>query len=69
MIEAIEGLPDGVIGFRFSGHVTGDEYTSVLLPPLKERIDRKEKIRLFYAHIPARFGVINPDPQDPASSA
>jgi PII-like signaling protein len=27
---------------------------------------RKEKIRLFYAHSPARFGVINPDPQDPA---
>jgi hypothetical protein len=46
MIETIEGLPDGVIGFRFSGHVTGDEYTSVLLPPLKERIERKEKIRL-----------------------
>jgi PII-like signaling protein len=28
---------------------------------------RKEKIRLFYAHIPARFGVINPDLQDPSS--
>jgi PII-like signaling protein len=28
---------------------------------------RKEKIRLFYAHIPARFGVINPDPRDPSS--
>lgn len=26
---------------------------------------RKEKIRLFYAHIPARFGVINPDRNDP----
>jgi uncharacterized protein len=25
----------------------------------------KEKIRLFYARSPARFGVINPDPQDP----
>jgi uncharacterized protein len=25
----------------------------------------KEKIRLFYAHIPARFGVINPDATDP----
>jgi len=25
----------------------------------------KEKIRLFYAHIPARFGVINPDFTDP----
>jgi len=27
---------------------------------------RKQKIRLFYAHIPARFGVINPDLQDPS---
>jgi uncharacterized protein len=26
---------------------------------------REEKIRLFYAHIPAHFGVINPDQQDP----
>jgi uncharacterized protein len=25
---------------------------------------REQKIRLFYAHIPARFGVINPDLQD-----
>ena len=25
---------------------------------------KKEKIRLFYARIPARFGVINPDPAD-----
>jgi uncharacterized protein len=25
----------------------------------------KEKIRLFYAHIPARFAVINPDSADP----
>ena len=30
---------------------------------------RKEKIRLFYAHIPARFGVINPDLQDPSSGS
>jgi uncharacterized protein len=28
---------------------------------------RKEKIRLFYAQIPARFGVVNPDHQDPSS--
>jgi len=31
---------------------------------LLERV-RSEKIRVFYAHIPARFGVINPDVQDP----
>ena len=30
---------------------------------------QQEKIRLFYAHIPARFGVINPDSADPASVA
>ena len=29
---------------------------------------RKEQIRLFYARIPARFGVINPDPQDPVAT-
>jgi PII-like signaling protein len=29
----------------------------------------KEKIRLFYAHIPARFGVINPDSADPPTVA
>lgn len=29
------------------------------------RLIHQEKIRLFYAHIPARFGVVNPDAQDP----
>jgi uncharacterized protein len=29
----------------------------------------KEKIRLFYAQIPARFGVINPDAADPPTVA
>ena len=33
---------------------------------LLERV-RNEKIRLFYAQTPARFGVINPDPQDPGT--
>jgi len=35
---------------------------------LLERL-RQEKIRLFYANMPARFGVINPDHQDPPSAA
>jgi uncharacterized protein len=26
----------------------------------------REKLRVFYAHIPARFGVVNPDSDDPA---
>jgi SpoIIAA-like len=46
MIEPLSDLPDGVIGFRFSGHVSKDEYRSVLLPLLKEHIDSGNKIRL-----------------------
>jgi PII-like signaling protein len=30
---------------------------------------REERIRAFYAHIPARFGVINPDNEDPPAVA
>ncbi|MGA8706005.1 MAG: DUF190 domain-containing protein [Steroidobacteraceae bacterium] len=29
----------------------------------------QEKIRLFYAHIPATFGVVNPDARDPPTLA
>jgi PII-like signaling protein len=29
----------------------------------------KENVRLFYARIPAHFGVINPDRKDPAANA
>ena len=39
--------------------VTDDEAKQLLA------LLHKEKIRLFYAHIPARFGVINPDRKDP----
>jgi PII-like signaling protein len=41
--------------------VTDDEARRLL-----ERV-HKERIRLFYAHIPARFGVIDPDSADPPS--
>ena len=40
--------------------IVTDEEAQRLLAPI-----HKEKIRLFYAHIPAHFGVINPDSTDP----
>jgi PII-like signaling protein len=43
--------------------IVTDEESSKLLEMLQ-----REKIRLFYAHIPARFGVINPDAADPPST-
>lgn len=39
--------------------VTDDEARRLLA------LIHRERIRLFYAHIPARFGVINPDDADP----
>ena len=38
--------------------VTGDEANKLL------ELIRQEKLRIFYAFIPARFGVINPDRED-----
>jgi hypothetical protein len=46
MIELLDELPDDVLGFRFSGHVTRDEYTQTLLPVLKQRVDGDGKIRM-----------------------
>jgi uncharacterized protein len=43
--------------------IVTDEESGKLLELL-----HREKIRLFYAHIPARFGVINPDASDPPST-
>ena len=39
--------------------VTDDEAEQLL------RLLHDEKVRLFYAHIPAQFGIVNPDAQDP----
>jgi stage II sporulation SpoAA-like protein len=35
MIEPLQGMPDGTIGFRASGRVTRDEYREVLLPAMR----------------------------------
>jgi hypothetical protein len=35
MIERLEGMPDGTIGFRASGRVSRDEYRDILLPSMR----------------------------------
>jgi PII-like signaling protein len=44
--------------------IVSDEQAHQLL-----ELVRAEKIRLFYASVPALFGVLNPDSGDPASKA
>lgn len=49
----------GTLAVEIEFIVTDDEAQRLLA------LIHKEKIRLFYAHIPAHFGVINPDSADP----
>ena len=46
MIEPLPDLPDGVLRFRFTGHVTKEDYDQILAPALLERIGDGAKIRL-----------------------
>ena len=45
VIERLSDLPDDVIGFRMSGHVTRDEYTDVILPVFRERLRGDDGVR------------------------
>jgi hypothetical protein len=53
----------GTLAVEIEFIVTDDEAERLLA------LIQKENIRLFYAHIPARFGVINPDADDSAARA
>jgi hypothetical protein len=46
MIETIENLPAGVIGFRSSGQVTASDYTDVLKPAVEAVIARGDDVRI-----------------------
>ncbi len=48
MIRILEGLPDNVLGVEASGKVTDDDYETVLVPAVQERIDGGGKIRFLY---------------------
>jgi hypothetical protein len=48
VIEPLEGMPAGTIGFRASGRVTRDEYRERLLPAMREAAARNE-VRMVFA--------------------
>ena len=48
MIEIMQGLPDNVIGINASGNVSKDDYQNVLIPALKEAIEKHDKIKIYY---------------------
>jgi hypothetical protein len=42
MIEAIEGLPAGALGFEFGGEVTREEYRGTIEPALEAAVEAGE---------------------------
>jgi len=52
--------------FELAGTLTVEVEFIVTDEEAKRLLDliERERVRLFYAHIPARFGVINPDARD-----
>jgi hypothetical protein len=48
MIEVLPDMPDNVVAFRASGQVTGDDYETVLIPAVEEKLSQGGRIRLLY---------------------
>jgi hypothetical protein len=46
MIDTIQGLPDGTLGFRFSGRITAADYASVLTPALERGLEQHNRLKL-----------------------
>jgi hypothetical protein len=43
MVEPIDGMAPGTLGFRLSGRITRDEYFQIL-DPIKAQLERGEKV-------------------------
>lgn len=43
MVELLEGMPPGTLGFRLSGKISREEYFEVL-DPVREKLERGEKV-------------------------
>ena len=59
MIEVLSGFPSTVLAFTCKGHVTKQDYESVLIPAVEHALAHHEKVRLYY-HIDAGFSGIEP---------
>ena len=54
MIKLIPDLPNNILGFEASGIVTGNDYETVLVPAVEEKLAEFPKVRLLY-HLGSDF--------------
>ena len=57
MIEILTGVPDNVGAFRCHGHVTKDDYDTVLIPEVERTLEQHEKVRIYYEFAPDFDGI------------
>jgi hypothetical protein len=57
MIEVIEEMPPGTLGFRATGKLSRSDYTDVAIPPLRDAVQRGEKVRMLYQIGPDFHGI------------
>jgi SpoIIAA-like len=48
MVERLEGMPDGTIGFRVDGDVEREDYTQLLVPELRRAVKAGRGLRTLY---------------------
>lgn len=48
MIKRLDGFPDNVCAFVCHGHVTRDDYKTVLVPAVEASLQSHGKLRLYY---------------------
>ncbi len=48
MLTSIPNLPANVLGFTASGKVTAEDYQSVLVPAIEEKLGKLDRVRLLY---------------------
>ena len=47
MVEGVAELPDGVLGFRATGKISGDEYRELMIP-IYAALERGEKLNIYF---------------------
>jgi hypothetical protein len=48
VIETIPDMPPATLGFKATGKLTKQDYEEVLVPPIRDAVDRGEKLRVLF---------------------
>jgi SpoIIAA-like len=56
-VEQLTEVPVGALGFRITGHLRREDYTDVLLPPVRAAIERGDPVRVLVVIDPSFDGL------------